>query len=369
MSKIKRNILSENLWDYNIGLLGEAGIGKTTLMTQVCDKLVGADGYVVFNMGKEDGVSCLQNVPYVDIPNWKEFDEITKDIIENKDTEYKNLKIILTDTLDQFIEISEPEAVHRWNVENRNKKDFSQVKTINASWGGFGRGEDKVSEIILNRMWELKKIGVAFWFCGHTKTRDVVDPVTSASYTTLTTNMTQKYFNSFKTKFHVIGIACINREIAKEKTGRKNLVNRQDITINKVKSETREIVFRDDNYSIDSKSRFAEIVDRVPMNADDFIEALQSAIKKEKAKGKVHNTEVTPVQDIELGITDNDETNLEPITETISYPDNISDIVKEKFLHCQNTDIKKQATQIIKSYGKFTDVDRSGLCKLYDLLV
>lgn len=370
MNRIKRNTISDNLWDYNIGLLGESGIGKTTTMSKVCELLVGDNGYVVFNMGKEDGVSCLENVPYIDIPDWKTFEEVTSEIIANKTTDYSDLKIILIDTLDQLFEIVEPEVVRRWNVENRTKKDFQIAKTLNASWGGFGRGEDKALEIVLDRMWKLKSAGIAFWFCGHVKTRDVIDPVSSSSYTTLTTNMMQKYFNGIKTKFHIVGIACINREIVKEKTGRKNIVNNQEVTVNKVKAETREIVFRDDNYSVDSKSRFAEITDRIPLDAATFISTLKEAIKKEKSKGKstVHKTEVAPIQDIELGLTNNDDIDELGLSDN-TYPENITEIVKEKFKSCQDTKIKKQVAGIIKTYGKLTDVDESGIRQIYDLLI
>lgn len=370
MNRIKRNTISDNLWDYNIGLLGESGIGKTTAMSKVCELLVGDEGYVVLNIGKEDGVACLENVPYIDIPDWKTFDEVTKEFIENKQTDYSELKIILIDTIDQLFEITEPETVRRWNVENRNKKDFQPVKTLNASWGGFGRGEEKTFEIILNRLWELKKVGCAAWFCGHTKTRDIIDPISNESYTTLTTNMMQKYFNAIKSKFHLIGIACIDREIAEEKTGRKNIVTKQDITVNKVKSETRKIVFRDDNYSVDSKSRFAEIVNEIPLDAEVFIQAIKEAIKKEKSKGKstVHKIEVAPIQDIELGLTNNDDIDELGLSDN-TYPENITEIVKEKFKSCQDTKIKKKVAGIIKTYGKLTDVDESGIRQIYDLLI
>lgn len=366
-SRIKRSTISENLWDYNIGLLGESGIGKTTTMAKVCELLVGDEGYVVLNMGKEDGVACLENVPYIDSPDWKTFDEITREFIENKQTDYSDLKIILIDTLDQFFKIVEPEAVRRWNVENRTKKDFQIAKTLNASWGGFGRGEDKVLEIVLDRMWKLKSAGIAFWFCGHVKTRDVIDPISNESYSTLTTDMMMKYFNGIRTKFHLIGIACIDREIAKENTGRKNLVNKQDITINKVKSETRKIVFRDDNYSVDSKSRFAEIVNEIPLDAEIFITAMKEAIAKEKTK-----TKLTLPNNVELGIVD------EPIVKEVApesndkkiaaYPDNLATVVKEKFRECPNLDTKNKVKEIILEYGKFNDVPEEGLQRIYDLL-
>ena len=65
----------------------------------------------------------------------------------------------------------------------------------------------------------------------------------------------------------------------------KNVVTKQDITVNKVVSESRYISFRDDTYSVDSKSRFADIVDKIPFDADEFIKAMKDAILAEQAKG------------------------------------------------------------------------------------
>lgn len=70
--------------------------------------------------------------------------------------------------------------------------------------------------------------------------------------------MSMRSFNKLKTKLHFLGVASINREISKEKKNGKDK--------NVIKSESRRITFRDDNYAIDSKSRFAEIVDEIPLD-------------------------------------------------------------------------------------------------------
>ena len=82
-------------------------------------------------------------------------------------------------------------------------------------------------------------------------------------------------------------MAYIDREIDRVKTGRKNVVSQKDEIIGKVKAERRVICFRDDNFSVDSKSRFANIVDRIPLDANAFIQALTDAIKSEYNKGGV----------------------------------------------------------------------------------
>lgn len=355
----KKSVVSNNIWNYNIGVLGESGVGKTTLMYNVCNKLVGDDGYILLNIGKEDGVKCIDGIVYEDVPNYKAWNEITKDIIENKNTDYPNLKIIVIDTLDQLFEIAEPEVIRKWNADNATKKDFVPAKTLNQACGGFGRGEDAVIDILLNRIWELKKVGVAFFYTGHTKRREIEDAITGQTYSSLTTNMMQRYFTAVKTKTDVLGIACIDREIIKEKTGKKNIVTKQEETRNKISSESRVIKFRDDNYSVDSKSRFAGIIEQIPLDADAFIEAIKSAIDNAQSETATTSTSVTsttkqetpaPVEEVKTeGVSEGAVSN--EVDKSA-----LMDDIRSKFKSA-SADLKKQVKAILteKGSGKLDD--------------
>ena len=69
-----------------------------------------------------------------------------------------------------------------------------------------------------------------------------------------------------------------------------------DIDIKKISSESRKIRFRSDDFSIDSGTRFAEIVDEIPMDADEFIKALTDAIEVELSKSGKSITETKKEQ-------------------------------------------------------------------------
>lgn len=298
----KKNVIKIDPLSYNIGIIGESGIGKTTIIKEMCEKLVGEDGYRFLECGKEDGADGIDGINYLNCPEWSmDYDEYTNsigfedfvdDVVENKSTEYPDLKTVVIDTYDQLIEIAKPEVIRMHNADNPEKP----VKSIKAAFGGYGSGEDKATEIVLNKLWELKSVGVHFIIIGHVKQRQQEDVVTGQTYTSLTTNMSIRDFNAIKTKLHFLGVASIDREIVQEKTGKKDN-KKKDILKGVITKESRKITFRDDSYSIDSKSRFADIVPECDFSVDALIQALTDAIKAEASKGKKSIAELKKEQD------------------------------------------------------------------------
>lgn len=289
----RKNEIKINPLAYNFMLIGEGGIGKTTIIKEYCEKLAGTDGYMFLETGKEDGQDAINGINYITCDEWDgDYDEALNtmgfatfidDVVENKASDWPDLKVVVIDTLDELFSIAEPEVIRMHNKENPNKR----VKSIKAAFGGFMAGEDKAIEIVEDKLWSLKKVGVSFVIIGHTKNRNNTDPITGEDYMQLTTNMSQRYFNALKTKVHFLGVASIDREIVREKTGKKNVVTGQIETKGVVKGETRRITFRDDNHVVDSKSRFADIVPEIPFDSDALIQALTDAIKAEQSKSGV----------------------------------------------------------------------------------
>lgn len=289
----RKNEIKINPLAYNFMLIGEGGIGKTTIIKEYCEKLAGTEGYMFIETGKEDGQDAINGINYITCDEWDgDYDEdlntmgfatFIDDVVENKASDWPDLKVVVIDTLDELFSIAEPEVIRMHNKENPNKR----VKSIKAAFGGFMAGEDKAIEIVEDKLWSLKKVGVSFVIIGHTKNRNNTDPITGEDYMQLTTNMSQRYFNALKTKVHFLGVASIDREIVREKTGKKNVVTGQIETKGVVKGETRRITFRDDNHVVDSKSRFADIVPEIPFDSDALIQALTDAIKAEQSKSGV----------------------------------------------------------------------------------
>lgn len=274
----KKHSIDLNPLNYSMCIIGESGIGKTTLCYELCEKLVG-DNYIHFDIGRENGADAIEGIISEKIPDYDKMIEVVDDIVENKEEDYPELKVIIWDTLDELIPICEAQAVKFWNRRNPDKK----ADTILGAWGGFGRGQDKAIDLFLDAVSRLKQVGINSIIVAHVKRSDIIDPLTQETYSKLTADTQQRYFNAVKNKVDLVALAYIDRNIVTEKTGRKDIKGK-DITINRATSEARVLSFRDDTFAVDSKSRFSQIVDRVPLNSDAFITAVKDAILAEKTK-------------------------------------------------------------------------------------
>lgn len=291
----KKNHVNPDPLSYNIMLLGESKVGKTTLVKEVCEDLAGDNGYLFLEIGQERGADAIEGINHVNCPSWNgDYDELSnsvgfidvcEDIIENKVSEYPDLKVVVWDTYDQLINLAEQESIRLWNRDCRESGSPEKTtKSINAAWGGFGKGEKKAVELMLDTMAKMKQVGVSTFIIGHVKNKDVTDVVSGETYQILTSDQQQNYFNAIKKILHFIGLAFIDRQIVKEKTGKKNPVTNKEKVVSKVSTESRKIKFRDDSYAVDSGSRFADIIPEIDMNADAFIQALKDAIESEQRK-------------------------------------------------------------------------------------
>jgi hypothetical protein len=185
---------------------------------------------------------------------------------------------------------------------------------------------------------------------GHTKKRTMTDVVTGLEYDMLTTNMSNRYFNAIKTKLHVLGVASINRSIeqksVKQKVGKDKIVG-------KVVDESRIITFRDDNFNIDSKSRFEDIIPFIPLDTDEFIKAIEDAIKiaheKQKNKGSIEETkkqqEKAKEEEIDKAVEESLKTKV-----NVKENEELAEFIKDHFTGA-SAEQKEKIKGIMAEYG------------------
>lgn len=269
------NHVSLNILDTSLILMGVPKVGKTTLLKEVYEKVAGENGYMFLEMYREKGASHIEGINYENVKTWSKFDEIVTDIEENIET-YPDLKTVIIDTWDSAIVLAEQEAIRIWN---RNNPD-EQKDSISAIYGGWQRGLDKAGDLLEEMTSRLENVGIKVNYIMHIKNKEVQDPYSDRMYQLLTSDIPQKYFGRLKRNIDLIAVAYIDRTIVSETTGKKDIKGK-DITKNIIKEEVRKIKFRDSNYVIDAGGRLKHIVEEIPFSSDDFIKAIEEALKKE----------------------------------------------------------------------------------------
>lgn len=277
----KKNHVKVDIFNYNLMLLGQPKVGKSSLLYNVAEKEVGEDGYIFAELFREKGADAIEGIVAENIPDWDGWVEFVDDIVENKATDYKDLRVVFIDTYDQYILLAQQEALRLWNRKNPDKRADSLKQT----WGGFNGPIEKVTELMFEQTDRLNEVGVQVWWIGHCKTKEVKDIYSDEMYQVLTSDQQQAYFNALKKNLHFLCLAYFDRSMSKEKTGRKNIVNNKEEVKTVVKEESRKLRFRDDNFVVDSGSRFASIKPEINLDADEFIGAIKDAIRAEIERG------------------------------------------------------------------------------------
>lgn len=344
----KKNHVSLNPLDANICLLGTPKVGKTTIMKQVAERLVG-ENYIFLEMFREGGAKYIEDIIYEDVPDWETFEEIVDTICDERTTTYKDLKVVFIDTIDNALQLAEQESLRLWNRSNPDKR----TDNINASWGGFMRGQDKAMDLFQDQLFKLRSVGIAFSIIGHIKTTNITDPVTQESYQQLTSDVSQRYFNQLKKNIDLVGIAYVDRKIVKDGKGQSAKGH--------IKQETRKIKFRDSEYTIDAGGRMSEIVDEIPFDADEFIKAMRDALEAEVKKGS-SSIEERHKEDVL-----NEETKMEEVkvaSEKKKYAKQLNEVIEQitDFIKENKSDMSKIKPIIAKTrelgYENPTTIDK-----------
>lgn len=211
----KKNHVKVDPFNYSLMMLGEPKIGKTTLLYEVAEKLVGEDGYIFAELFREHGADAIEGIVAENIPTWDNWVEFVDDIVENKTEDYPNLRVVFIDTYDQYISLAISRAIELWNRKNPNKR----AETLNQAWG-FDSGK-KVTDLMFEQVDRLESVGVKVWWIGHVKTKEINDIYNDETYQVLTSDQQQNYFNALKKNIHFLCLAYFDREMQKKKNWQK----------------------------------------------------------------------------------------------------------------------------------------------------
>ena len=109
----KKNEVKIDPFNYNIGLLGESGVGKTTIIHEMCKTHLPDGGYLFVECGKEDGADAIEGIPFVNCPEWSMdydedtnsvgFEDLIQDIIDNNIVKVSQVNRGVAETINTLI--------------------------------------------------------------------------------------------------------------------------------------------------------------------------------------------------------------------------------------------------------------------------
>ena len=262
---------------YSYLMNGVAGIGKTTTVCEIGQKKFGQDGFLLMTLGAEPEPSHIGNLWNVVIDEWDELEETIDTLIEERNTEYKDLKMIGIDSTGELFRLAEAKVIEEYN---RTVSSSDKVKSIQSAYGGFYRGQTRAIEIVSQLMSRLSKAGYSLFYIGHTKQKNKTDQMTGVEYEQVTSDMENKYFNAIKDRVNIVMCAYMEREMA-DITEETNKFNKKKIKVGDIVSESRVVSFRDETFSLDLKCHLKHIVPKCELDSDIIIKELESAITKQ----------------------------------------------------------------------------------------
>ena len=257
--KMKVNTVSMDFRNYYYYIKGVPKSGKTTMFRDLILELYkNPEAGLLISLGDEQGYKALDNINAVDCEDWGEFEEIVDDLIENYN-EYRDIKIIAIDTVDELIRLAEEETC------DASRRASGKKCTMNSAFGGYGGGRKYLQKIVTEKIAMLKRLyGIVC--IGHTKLKTVTEQGMDETqqYQQLDSNLTADYDAIFTNKADIVAIANVERDI--------------DSKSKRVNETKRWLYFRNNGF-INAGGRFPNIVERVEFTAKNFIEAVEDAIK------------------------------------------------------------------------------------------
>lgn len=328
-NKMRLNKVSLDFSNYYFMVQGVFKSGKTTMFRDLILKLYkNPEAGLLLAIGKEKGYKALDNIQALDVEDWGEFQDAVEDLIENRE-EYSDIKMICIDTLDELVELAEKQT-----IAYSNKTTGKRVTTLNAALGGYGAGRKYLCKIVDEMLSGLKQAGYGVLVLGHTKLKTIKEQgaTEEQEFQMLDSNLNSDYANIVAHKADVVATINIEREINESK---------------RVTDAKRYIYFRNNGF-INAGSRFSNIVDKVELSADNFIKAIEDAIK---------NSMTNKVSDEEL-MTMAKQEKEENKKKAMEF------VAKQKADHEDTEDVKQEKLDKIKS--NLSKIDMSQLKTIMD---
>lgn len=276
----KMNCIKADLGSYpHYMLLGIRKIGKSSFIRDlIVEKYGSPEKGLLISCGTENGYHALDNLQVEEAKEFNQdydeetdsrgFVQIIDDIIENN--KQYGLKLVAIDTLDCLYDIAEQEVIRL-----SRKETGKPCTSINSAFGGYGRGLDKVVDLIQTQISRLESIGIAVFIISHVKEKTRTDMMTGTEYQVWTNNLMDKVYGAIADTSQMVMMAVFDRQIDDKK----------------IVGENRVLYLRS-TPTLEAGSRFSGLPEKIPFTPAAFIEAFEEGVK--------NSATVKPITDNEM---------------------------------------------------------------------
>ena len=209
--KIQINKSTNNINKLRIYLRAVPKWGKTTLFRNIVLEKYNGDATKGLLIGIKDeiGYTLLDELQTTHCNTWKELKELENWLIKEKGKEH-NIEFIAFDCVDELLPIAEKEVMRLSQIQTGKPCD-----SINKAMGGYGKGQEKVKEILKEYFTTLYKAGFGIFCIAHTKMKTTVEKGKNEDegYNILTSNLANTYESIFADIFDCVLTGLIDRSV------------------------------------------------------------------------------------------------------------------------------------------------------------
>lgn len=268
---IKRNVVKVDLCSYPpYMLLAPKKFGKTTFWYNLVRDVWGDDSKgLLVSFGNEEGYHSLDGIQVEVAKDWNSpedeetglrgFTQIVDDLIDNNHK--YGIRGVCFDTLDTMVGVATAEVLRQHKKEKK-----TECKSLMDAFSGYGRGKQRLFEIMDKQIERLREAGFAVFFLCHVKHKEKTDLLSGEKYEMLSNNLTDDIFSHFADAAQMVMVGAIDREI----------VN------GKIINEERVLWLRGTS-SVDAGSRFTDLPEKIGLSPKEFMQAFEHGVKHSMA--------------------------------------------------------------------------------------
>lgn len=255
LGKIKSNEVTADALQYKHMIAGRPKSGKTSLFYGVVKEKYKGDMSKGLLIAFEKGYQALNGIHAIDIETWEDFQELVDELVDSKDE--VSYEIIALDTIDVLIKRATEYTLRTQSI--KDKKRYTAINDL-----AYGKGYELLDTNISEQVDKLDHAGYNLFFITHDKDKTVKQR-DGMEYDKTVISAGGRAGEYFKNSADMIHFIDITKELDKGK-----------------KVDKRYIHFRGDG-DLEAGSRFPDIVDKVEYGVDNFINAIEDAIRAEYA--------------------------------------------------------------------------------------